>query len=142
MQTDGKYWVTHNTRGDEGWLVDAEDVDKSVMPPFPGQTLVRLNRGDGVAVTKPYTGREGNWTARGTASPMSEMAKAKVAYAALRAHALAVGDYRMGRQEFESIMPEEKRIDLMRRGPAALDEAAAKDIRQELWDAVMKVLNR
>lgn len=137
-----KYWVTHNTRGEEGWLVDAEDPEKPVMPPFPGRTLVRLNRGTGQVITKPYTGREGNWIARTTANPMSEMAKTKVAYAALREYALAVGDYRMGRQEFASIMPEEKRIELMRRGPVALDPEAAGDIRQELWDAVMVVLNR
>lgn len=142
MKQENRYWVEHQTQHHAGWLVDAEDVEKPVMPPFPGKILVRLDRGMGACVTKPYTGREGNWIPRQTANPMSEMAKTKVAYAALRAHALAVGDYRMGRQEFESIMPEEKRIELMRRGPVALDPEAADDIRQELWDAVMKVLNR
>jgi hypothetical protein len=141
-RSDGKYWVEHQTQGHAGWLVDAEDADKPVMPPFPGQILVRLDRGQGQVITKPYTGREGNWRPRATANPMSEMAKTKVAYAALRAYALGVGDYRMGRQEFESITPEEKRIELMRKGPVALDPEAAGDIRQELWDAVMAVLNQ
>ena len=138
---DGKYWVEHQGNGQAGWLVDAEDFERAVMPPFPGKMMVRLDRGTQV-VTKAYSGREGDWHHRASASPISEMAKTKIAYAALRAYALAVGDYKNGRQEFESIMPEEKRIELMRKGPVALDAEAAGDIRQELWDAVMGVLNQ
>lgn len=132
-----KYWVEHVVNGSVGWMVDAEDYERPVMPPFAGKSVVRLDRPNQV-LTKPY--HHGQWRPRATAHPLSEIAKAKIAHAALRELAFAMGDHVKGRLEFISIMPEEKRINYAKRGPVALDPAAADDVRQELWEAIFKVL--
>lgn len=139
-----KFWVIRNSDGQRGWLVDASDPDRPVMPPWPDdKTGVRLDRPDQVLVKSYNQGRKWSqeWKPTATASPISDTAKAKIAFAALRELANALGDYQAGRTEFGKLT-DRKRVAFLERGPAGLDDSAADDVRQELYDAIMEVLNR
>lgn len=136
-QPDGKFFVTDTRTGQRGWLVDVSNPEKLVTPPYDDRrTMVRLDR-PGQIILKQYSPEK--WAPMRAAHPISEMAKAKICYAALRELANAMGDYDTGRRSMDSLH-DTKRIGFMQRGPVALDPAAADDIRQELYHAMMKVL--
>ena len=136
-QDEGKFFVSERSTGNKGWLVMKTDVNRCVAPPFDdNKTAVRLDR-PGQTIIKEYSPHK--WAPMQSAHPISEMAKAKIAYAALRELANALGDYDFGRKGIETLK-DDKRIAFMEIGPTALDVSAAKDVRHRLWKAIMGVL--
>lgn len=137
----GKYWLESTATGERGFLVDASDSEspKPIMPPTVEgmKVMVQLDRPMEVRL-KRYT--EDSWRPLATAHPLSEVAKADIAHAALRRLAFFLGDHKESRKELISLK-EGKRIAFVRGGPAALDATAERDVRQELWQAIKDVLD-
>lgn len=134
---EGKYFVHNVTTGQRGWLVDKDDPDRPVVPPYDdARTMVRLDRPMQLLL-KRYSAHE--WQPLVQSNPLSEMAKAKVAYAALGELAYALGDHARARKSWMDLK-DTQRAAFTRGGPAALDPAAADDVRQRIWSNIMELL--
>lgn len=138
MKNDERYWVQSRSNGERGWLVDTENPDKLVIPPAPGVDIsVRLDRGTHVQL-KRYNG-EGGWLPVGGKPALSDMAVAKVCWAAVTAFAEATGDHAYARQDMLGFR-DSLRIALIRQGPIGLDEKGYNTDYQEIWDGVKSIL--
>lgn len=137
MKNDLRYWVESRANGERGWLVDADDPEKPVVPPAPGVKIaVRLDRGAHVQL-KSYNGG-GAWQAVGSKPAISDMAVARICWAAVTAFAENSGDHAYARQGLLE-MNDAKRISLIRQGPIGIDKNCNPDY-QELWDGVRGIL--
>lgn len=138
---DEKYWLENGQTGDRGFLVDASDMDHPVpvMPPTAEgiKLMVQLDRPSEIRLKKYDPGK---WNPVATAHPLSDLAKADIAHAALRRLAFFLGDHPYSRREIISFK-EGERIAFIRRGPkGVIQDIRDDDVRAQLWSAIRDVL--
>jgi len=136
---DGKYWVQHVKNGSSGWLVMPDDIKTPVSGPVPG-VVVRINGGQLPVQTRPYA--DGLWKAVSSSAKLPVGTKASIAYRCVQEYARFTGDYATSSKDLSSF-DDDTRIAIFKEGASAIPGRVGGDkVAQELWDAIMKVLER